>query len=105
MKYILKKKIEGTDLIVGKVIENTTDKYSSFVDRLLSDPLQLHNLLLNGTIEKVDENRNRVLSVVMYNDDMDTNEYLFQESMIEAQAQEVANQIKELLIKSHGEHN
>lgn len=121
-KYILKKKIEGIDWEAGEILE--TDECGAVETkseyRILA--IDLHNLLLNGTIEKVEENKrwradsgnkyflvNELNIVVRIYDTYSvgaTNQYMsgnyFQ---TEAQAQAVANQIKELLIKSHGEHN
>lgn len=56
-KYILKKKIEYIDWEVGEVLE--TDECGAVETkseyRILA--IDLHNLLLNGTIEKVEENK------------------------------------------------
>lgn len=119
-KYILKKKIEGIDWEAGEILE--TDECGAVETkseyRILA--IDLHNLLLNGTIEKVEENKRwraedqqayfyvyttsdiRVMQSSENFDETDQKSYecgnYFQ---TEAQAQAVANQIKELLIKSH----
>lgn len=123
MKYILKKPIEGIDWEVGEVRElDIIGDFDSEADYM--SPLDLHNLLLNGTIEKVEENKrwraeegeyywyigdSRETCAVFDTNGTTENGFVFDSVNYEAgnyfrtreQAQAVANQIKELLIKSH----
>lgn len=147
-KYILKKRIEGIDWEVGETV---------YDDRIVdnTETMIIHNLLLNGTIEKVEEQckcnnlqNGDIVHITKDNkclgcdrkitcleveenkrwraEDQQTYFYVYTTSDIrvmqssenfdetdqksyecgnyfqtEAQAQAVANQIKELLIKSH----
>lgn len=111
MKYKLLKKIEGYEQEIGDIIELNID--------LIVSAFTVHNLLLNGTIEKVEENtrwRSGTYNVYYY---VDFNEFkavaqtevgsTFDDKMYESgnyfqtesQAQKVADKIKQLLQESH----
>jgi G3E family GTPase len=134
MKYKLLKKIEGYDLEVGNVYDFPVESNMSVLEvireikkaeivKYTFSKLDLHNLLLNGTIEKVEENERwkpeggstyyrvgisfegiGVRECENWNEEQ--TELDFQNYncfRTEQEAQQVADQIKELL-KKHHEH-
>lgn len=128
MKYKLLKKIEGMDWEVGEVLESP--RYNSSLvtgekGKFLSE-VDIHNLLLNGTIEKVEENKRwrfidgkEYFSVsiddrygiytnsnIEYHRDSDQCHHdTFNYFQTKQQAQAVADKIKQLLKESHAIYN
>lgn len=119
MKYILKKQIEGIDWEVGEIKESKLGYLDIGIEEITK--VELHNLLLNGTIEKVEENKRwradngQVYWVVKCNSlntfvnsyeeigcNLDNDYYnSYNYFQTESQAQAVADKIKQLLKESH----
>jgi len=121
MKYILKKPIEGIDWEVGEIKESKLGYLDIGIEEITK--VELHNLLLNGTIEKVEENKRwraetgefffcvdfnwfcgvkvDVLKEDLEDDESETYYEQGNYFRTEEQAQAVADKIKQLLKESH----
>jgi len=133
MKYKLLKKIEGYDLEVGNVYDFPVESNMSVLEvireikkaeivKYTFSKLDLHNLLLNGTIEKVEENERwraedghwyvflniHMIPTFLRDDrnELDDDSYNSGNYFrTKQEAQQVADQIKELLKKHHENSN